>query len=297
MKKEMLKEIRTTFIYNLAVYRAFLSMKSSNISCIIYPFENKSIEKMLLMGLDNKIKTIGYQHSSVSLGHCNLFFSKAEKRITPLPTKIVSCGSITRNLLIFKGNLDSYLVKKGCELRNPLNLVKRNGIKKNPPYKLLFCFSSSFDEVCKVVEILKTKLNKNDFLHIIFRFHINFPFEGLPKIEKQWILKNVKVSRDKNLEIDIENTDIVCYVSSSVSIIALKYGIPVMQIYPKRPLWDPLFDEKIPNRFFLKEANIMQTIEKISKSKVTDIRDGKKYAAKYFAKPNPNLIKEFYSAY
>lgn len=297
VKKEMLKEIRTTFIYNLTVYRAFFSMKPSNVSYIIYPFENKSVEKMLLLGLDNKIKSIGYQHSSISLGHYNFIFSKAEQKITPLPTKIISCGSITRKFLITYGNLNSSKLKKGCELRNSFNLRKRKAIKKFGPYKLLFCFSSSYEEISKAIEILKTKFTKNDFLYITFRFHINFPLEGLQKTDKQWIFANARVSLNKNLKVDIENTDIVGYVSSSVSIIALKYGIPVIQIYPTSPLSDPLFDDKIPNRFFLKEANLIQTVKKITESKTTEIQNGIDYASEYFTRPTNTLIKEFYSAH
>ncbi len=298
VKKVMIQEIRTTFIYNLSVYRAFYNINSNNNTlCVIYPFENKAIEKMLLMGVGNIIKSIGYQHSSVSLGHHNFILSDAEQKITPLPQKIITCGSVTIRFLNTYGKLALSKLRRGCELRNSFTLQKRTRFKKNGPYKILICFSSSYEEISNTIDILQSKFNNNDCLHITFRFHVNFPIEGLGKSEREWISKNVKVSRDTSLKEDLENTDVLGYITSSVSIIALKYGIPVIQLHQISPLGDPLFEEKIPNRFFLNENNIIQTIEKISTSKPGDIEMGINYASEYFSEPSDSLTKEFYNAH
>ena len=138
----MISEMTTGFIDNLIIFRAFRRIsKLGQIEKIIYPFENKSLEKLMLLALGN-IKTIGYQHSSVSPRHFSLILSKDEIKINPLPEKIVTIGEITKNWLIDVGNFPEEIIETGVYLRGnrTLKLRKRYFDKKNP--KLLFVFSS-----------------------------------------------------------------------------------------------------------------------------------------------------------
>lgn len=298
VNREMINEVKTTFIYNLAVNRAFKHLDSSNTSCVLYPFENKSIEKMLLLGLVDNIKTIGYQHSSVSLRHYNFILSKREHEITPMPDKIVTCGSITKNFLVSIGNFDSNLVVEGCELRNPFQVIKRLKRNRATPVTVLLCFSSSYEEITESIKILKLKFNKNNHVKIIARFHTDFPLDGLPEFDKEWILNNLIVSYNQSLKNDLEHADIVAYATSSVAIVGLKFGIPALQIHPSSPIGDPLFEKDIPNRFYLKDMqDIIEVVREISNSPESEILAGSEYASKYFASSSNELVKVFFDGY
>ena len=115
----MIEEISKGLIDNLLIFRAFRRLnKMKTLKMIIYPFENKSLEKMMLFALDDTIKTIGYQHSSISNRHFSLILNSKESKIVPLPNKIITTGYITRDWLISKGNIPANIISVGVSLRN-----------------------------------------------------------------------------------------------------------------------------------------------------------------------------------
>ena len=67
--------------------------ESNSIKRLIYPFENKSLEKCLLLGLNGSIETIGYQHSSITPRHFSFLMGKEEINVTPIPDKIITSGN------------------------------------------------------------------------------------------------------------------------------------------------------------------------------------------------------------
>ena len=80
--------------YNLE--KKLIKKTNHSLEKIIYPFENKSLEKLLLLGLPKKIRTIGYQHSSITPMHLSFQLSKKEIYKMPLPDKIVTVGKVTQ---------------------------------------------------------------------------------------------------------------------------------------------------------------------------------------------------------
>ena len=114
----MIEEIPRGIIENLLLFKAFRRLNSNRfLEKIIYPFENKPMEKFLSLGLSNKIKKIGYQHTSITPSHLSFQFSKTEINKTPLPDKIVTVGKITKNWLIKRCNFPPKKIIQGVALR------------------------------------------------------------------------------------------------------------------------------------------------------------------------------------
>ena len=116
------------------------------------PFENKSLEKNDLF-LDDTIKTIGYQHSSISNRHFSLILNSKESKIVPLPNKIITTGYITRDWLISKNIPKHVSVGKSSRNANFQYLEKK--IENHNKIKLFFPFSSSYNEIYDTIHFLK----------------------------------------------------------------------------------------------------------------------------------------------
>ena len=156
VKDCMIEEISKGLIDNLLIFRAFRRLnKMKTLKMIIYPFENKSLEKMMLFALDDTIKTIGYQHSSISNRHFSLILNSKESKIVPLPNKIITTGYITRDWLISKGNIPANIISVGVSLRNANFQYLEKKIENHKKIKLFFPFSSSYNEIYDTIHFLK----------------------------------------------------------------------------------------------------------------------------------------------
>ncbi|PWH11101.1 hypothetical protein DEJ39_02065 [Bacteroidetes bacterium SCGC AAA795-G10] len=298
IRSQMISEMTTGFIDNLIIFRAFRRIsKLGQIEKIIYPFENKSLEKLMLLALGN-IKTIGYQHSSVSHRHFSLILSKDEIKINPLPEKIVTIGEITKNWLIDVGNFPEEIIKTGVYLRGnrTLKLRKRFFDKKNP--KLLFVFSSGYDEVKKTINFLDTGNKVLDSYKIKFRFHPDFPIYGLNKYYNNWITNNVDSISKKSLNDELKWCDILVYISSSVVIEAISAKIPVINLNIDIYNSDPLLNKKLSlkkvvtnNNDFTKAINYFSEIS--NKDNIRLYSESINYIDKYAINKTKLDVKTF----
>ncbi len=116
-------EISRGAIENYLIYKAFFKIGKSGIfSRIIYPFENKALEKCLLTGLAGaaSVKTTGYQHSSITKRHYAMQLVAGEFDNTPMPDRIITVGEVTRQWLLEHGFPEDK-VRPGCSLRHKLD--------------------------------------------------------------------------------------------------------------------------------------------------------------------------------
>lgn len=227
VKSEMNFESMGAQLYNLLIYKAASRIKSfESIQSVIYPFENKSLEKMLIIGLGDRVNKIGYQHSSISKRHFNFILMIGEEKITPLPDKIVTTGNIPNSYLRDSCNIAQDKLCEGFYLRGGnINWCHTFKVTQEMP-NLLFAFSSGYEEIIDAVNFLKG--NSLCGLNIKFRPHINFKFEGLPPEFLKWIKLNVAISEAEDLQEDLLWSDIVVCISSTVSLTAIQVGIPVI---------------------------------------------------------------------
>lgn len=241
----MISEMTKGYLDNLLIYRSFKRLANdSRIERLIYPFENKSLEKLVLIAIDGKIKTTGYQHSSITPRHFSFHLSNDERKINPLPDKIVTLGNITKNWLIRKGNIPENKIKTGVYLRG-INKIKKKKSLSEKKTKLLFVFSSSFTEIKNTVDFIKNDIKHLDKFKKKFRFHSDFPFSKLNQDYKNWINLNIDSISNKNLIDELEWCDILIYISSSVAIEAISSKIPVINLDIDYYNSDPLLNKKL----------------------------------------------------
>ena len=96
-------------------------LKYSSIETIYYPFENFAWEKSLCMEKDrlrSDIKLVGFQHTSFSLKLQHHFPSIYEKELPIFPTKIITVGKISKDVLEKYGFFPDGLLQIGCALRH-----------------------------------------------------------------------------------------------------------------------------------------------------------------------------------
>ena len=73
----------------------------------IYPFENRSSERLCIKALKHyspNTSIEGYQHASIHQEHLNFIMLQDEHKITPLPHKIWTTGTWPKEYFIQKGN-------------------------------------------------------------------------------------------------------------------------------------------------------------------------------------------------
>ena len=265
LKETMKKELSKGYINNLLVYRASKRIRNiPKLETLIYPFENKSLEKLINLGFNNKIKTVGYQHSSITPRHFNFILNDEEMNLVHLPDKVVTLGEVTKRWLIEKCNFPPSKIIQGVALKN---FFLKPMIKKTfspEKVKLLFVFSSSNYEIIKSIEILK-KILINYSFNCRFRFHINFPMEKLSNKDKRWIKSNINLVEKNTLNDDLKWTDITVYISSTVALESLFCGIPVIRLNIDKFNSDPLLNEKIPFKWTANSSSdLVNSIYEIS---------------------------------
>lgn len=266
LERNVIDEIGKGFVDNILVYYSMKTISKKKLfDSIVYPFENKSLEKLLLLGLGNRVKAIGYQHTSITPRHFTFLFTKEELRVTPIPSKIITLGGVTADWLINNGNLPSNNIREGFSLRHNLEKqFKKNGF--NPNFaKLLFAFSSGFHEIVNTVKFLDKILIDTLHLQCRFRMHPSYPLNKLDDITQKWISKNVTVSVGTNLLEDLEWADITVYISSTVALEAMYAGVPVIHLDIDTLNSDPLLVENLDYKWTCNEPCLFfKTIQIIS---------------------------------
>jgi hypothetical protein len=237
----------------------------------LYPFENKSLEKMLLLGVNHsqhKVKVLGYQHTAITPRHSTLFFRQREAACTPLPDKIVTVGKITKDYLEQVGNYPAKIFTTGAALRQ--RWTERLPKQNNKNLRVLLALSSSKDELIQSVKFFKKVMQYIPDLELGIRPHINFPLSLLPDALMIWL-------REKTLDLShtlLEDNLIWChltsYVSSTVALESLMRGKPVVNfsigdiISPDPLIGDVPFHWSVNTP--LKMAEVLMEIHQMSMS-------------------------------
>lgn len=235
VKAELSKDYRHTasgeYLHSFYI-RRMLSL--FDIGTFTTTYENNPWEKVCFSTLKKyspDTKTIGYQHAVLSKASVNMFMSKDEKEVIPIPDKIITTGKVTKNILIKYGNFDADKIKEGCGLRFG-HIFNQEKIERNKKYKILITPEGVLSESVNLVNFVHTALKHCKELKIVvrphpalpfnnFRRHLNFDIDSFP---------NISVSSNASVKKDMEEVDIVIYRGSSLSIEALMMGIPVIYI-------------------------------------------------------------------
>lgn len=292
------------YFQNQLVYRAVLRLATrTKPDRFIYPYENKSLEKMALLGLQNmrpECRTIGYQHTSITPRHSTLLFAQGECNITPLPTTILTAGLVTHRWLTTLGNYPDGMLRPACALRQksaPANRIARSRLHADKT-RVLFALSSSLRELARSVEICKDLSAASPTLAFGIRPHPEFPIRRLAQCHRDWVNQAHADLGGTLLSDNLDWCDLLVYVSSTVAVEALMRGIPVINLDIGDYLDPDPVVESVRFRFKARNASeVAQTIERLSQLPEEDFlkhsNDAITYAHSYLVPPNDEKLAEF----
>jgi hypothetical protein len=143
------------YFYNLLVYKAMVRFARRHApKRVLYPFENKSLEKLLL-------------HTSITPRHTTFQLTANEAKATPLPDLVVTAGDVTRHHLEKTGNFRPGLFATGCALRQRhTETIAADDSTDHKPFRILLALSSSKFELVTAIEFMRSALWRLAFDHI-----------------------------------------------------------------------------------------------------------------------------------
>jgi hypothetical protein len=299
LREAFIKEIGGYF-HNLLVYRAMLRfMKHHQPKVMMYPFENKSLEKMILLAVKNSknsVKTVGYQHTSITPKHSTLLFSSGEAACTPLPDSILTVGEITKNYLENFGYYPPGIFIQGGALRQVWSEpLSREG---NGNIRVLLALSSSEAELLRSIEFFELVMKNLPDLELGIRPHPNFPLTLLPPKLNQWVEKHAINFSNTFLQDNLNWCSVTAYVSSTVALEALMRGKPVINfsigdIISSDPIIEEVsFHWSVKNHLDMR--NTLIQIHQISDNDYEDRRlQAINYIQNYLSPMNHAALKNF----
>jgi hypothetical protein len=221
------------YLHNLLAYRAVRRLvERSDIRMLVYPYENKSLEKALLLGARASrpaLPIVGYQHTSITRRHLTLRFEPGEAAVTPLPDRIVTAGQVTRSYLERHGNYPAGIFVTGCALRQAWDASLPRAPRPGKPPRLLLALSSSRAELVEAVAFVRSAAERHA-LEVGVRPHPNFPLTLLPAELRAWVTERATDFSGTPLAQNLEWCDAVAYVSSTVALEALMRGRPAVNL-------------------------------------------------------------------
>lgn len=273
------------FFYNVFLSNSFKRIFNDiKPNTLLYPFENRSWEKLLLRSayVNGTKYRVGYQHSSITPRHLALEVKENELDRFEIPTKIITTGKFTYDWLKSKSPLLSSKLVSGGSLRKVkkrISLPKKKGI--------LVAISSSQDEARKILIFINNIFEKIS-IPIIIRTH---PTLKINKFASSLIWgSNVFFSDSQSLAADLNKSHVVLYSSSTVVIEGMLSGrLPIFLNINDYPSGDPLFGNALYN--VSSEADFLESLKKIDKKNKFQLKKlqlkAKKFANLYLKNISP----------
>ncbi|MEN6373332.1 MAG: hypothetical protein ABFD75_00955 [Smithella sp.] len=211
----------------------------------LFTYENNPWEKMCMMAIrkfspDTKI--IGYQHTVVPQASANMFPGLREKAIQPMPDNILTVGAEPKRIMETYGNYDDDTIEAACGLRFEY-LFDTKPAKRQRSGQILIALEGIF-EVYKMVNYALRELANLPDYKVKIRTHPVLPIKAFQHQLTHDLNKvtNFSISKGTSLKDDIENSDIIIYWGTTVSLEALSMGKPVIH-YDNGSIfsYDPLF--------------------------------------------------------
>lgn len=290
------------FFFNLLVYRAAIRFaRKFRPTKLVYPYECKSLEKMLILGIRQAIpecRLLGYQHTSITPRHTTLLFSPGEAACAPLPDKIITAGEVTRLYLEQHGNYPAGIFITGCALRQiwwePLSYVPIGSRKA----RVLLALSSSRIELIRSIQFFMRLSGLTDGFELGIRPHPEFPLRMLPPGLFAWAKQNASDFSGTDLLENITWCDVTAYVSSTVALESLMAGKPVINFSVEDVINpDPILGE-VPFGWRAQGAgDFAEALSKLSSMSDSEYKSraqhAETYLREYLCPVSPECIKKF----
>lgn len=217
-----------SYLKHLLFYKAFrkICLNVSNNTTIIYPFENQSWEKALIMACSeqaNKINLFAYQFFPIPENFLIHHFSGKAKKYAMLPSKILT-GDIYSNHFLQKNGI-STLKLGSLRYSHLLNYQMKSAIRKK-----ILC-ALFLDEIETISMVKKmVKISKHIDCDFILNYHPSLSVDIIKKIKN--LIKDSKNITLSNIRVTdlLDDVFLLTYNSSSVFLEAALRGIAVLYL-------------------------------------------------------------------
>lgn len=264
---------------------------------LFYPFENKSLEKLLLIGVREgapQTSLVGFQHTAVTPRHTTLLFGQGEAERTPLPDRIFTLGSVSRDYLETHGNYPPGLLETGFALRQ----AQRAPLERRTPSKavhVLFALSSSLAELTGASRCVLASAALRPGWTFAVRPHPEFPLSRLAAPAREALGKCARDLAGTSLDDNLAWCDVVVYASSTVAIEAMMAARPVVNLdvgdlLPVDPVTEPLAlhrTARTPEELVAMIEGVC-SLEEPQLSSALD--EARRFVERYFVAPTPERL-------
>jgi len=218
---------------NLRLHRSAQNLaRTLGIARCLYPYENRSWEKMLVMGIRSvspQADLVGYQHTSVTRSHTNFIMGDNENEVLPLPDTILTTGEVVKSWLEEEGNYPSGIFKSACALRQQVSAEIESRPRPNPLKNIFVPLATSLQEYIDTMLLLEHAFAGRSEFSVRVRAHPIIPLESALAITPLSDTGFFSVSNGSLTE-DLDWADVVLYASSTVAMEGISRGIPAVQL-------------------------------------------------------------------
>jgi len=260
-------------------------LKKTAPDILLYPFENRSWEKILLTAAAPVVRRrIGYQHSSITPRHLAFHVQSGEIPAGFLPDRIYTIGEITAGYLRRTAPGFADRLEAGVSFR-----AARQAVAEVASPAVLVAISSSSNEALSLLQITHAAASRVD-LPFIVRSHPTIPADALYRLF-DWP-RNVELSTGSTLARDLSRTTMVAYSSSTVALEGMLYGrLPIFVDIGDIPSGDPIMGDH-PFRFHARDgaslAAAMTGIVALGAKELDELRrEARHFAERYLGDPDP----------
>lgn len=287
---------------NRIFFSAIRRWKSAglNIDKIIYPFENHSWERMMIVeGRKHfpAVKFVGAQHAQFPSLMLNYYISDTERVAAPLPDKIVSCGNIPAVILKSAG-YDPASIIEGPAFRYQ-NLAKMDfniiGVAPaSDKIKLLVATPIEKSVSIELIETCVSALKKNESVEVLIKCHPAMRIDEIYPDGRE-LPENFTIV-DQSIESLIKECRALLYSVTTTCLEALPFHIEIIHFAPQSCLdMDPL--ENAPE--FKIDAStpeeLLDAVKRISSDAkhVSNIEERRSFVKNYFGVADDESVERF----
>ncbi len=202
---------------------------------LIHIYENNGWERANYQAAKSAMPprpVTGYLHCAVLRSHLKNIYPPEEHGLRPMPDRIVTTGTASRDLLLTFGVYPPELVVAGCGLRAPL-LSQISGIPApRRPVRTILALFEGLVSVVPALQMFAQAASQHRQTRFLVRCHPQLPMERLAALAgvAYGPSETVDVSTPPRLEDAIAEADVVVYVSSTAALSALYAGRPLIKL-------------------------------------------------------------------
>ena len=242
-------------------------------------------------------KVVGFQHAFVSKNSFKYLLGKDEKSVAPLPDRIVTMGSRTRDIMQRLGDYPIGIFKQGCALRQEY-LCRLSVLTRKIDGAIFVPLSIAVEDTVKVLRFLLVTGLDRDSRRVYLRFHPATPVDRVLARLASPLPENFLISECPPVNEELSRASVVLYTWTTICAEAVRLGRPAIYLDVNYPYeMDPLFESddlksvcRDPREL---RARIDEWIEMDEGEFQERVARSQRYLDEYFAAINENGLNAF----